>query len=345
MEQGTLGELYLTRSVTKHIRKYNKAVAVGAGVGKDYALIDCGKASSLETASIPAESDNAYISVSEGIAETPFVAWIKAINNIAMSGCDISGVRLSYMLPVDTTEEQLKVYAGEFNSLADGFGIQIIGGNTRVSFAYSRASFLVEVVGTLAADNRLLLKAKEDYEVVMVGYTAMLGTNLIVNQRCDELKTRFAPSYVEGSRFPDSECCILDRAKKACELATAADVVYMHDISHGGVYGALWQLGQALNMGVVVNHRSIPVKQETIEVCNYFDINPYMCDGTGAFLVVARDGKLLADELSKSGCVASVIGKLTNNKDRVVILGSESGEKRFLTPIKGDEIYKVISAY
>ncbi len=361
MEQGTLGELYLTRSVTKHIRKYNKAVAVGAGVGKDYALVDCGKANAANVSGIDNDSvvaanapgvvdtlagvDNVYVVMSEGLAETPYVAWVKALNNLAMSGGRVSGVRVCYMLPTDTTEEQLKAYAGRFNDLADCFGIQIIGGNTRVSSAYSRVSFLVEAVGTLAACNRLSLKAKEDYEIVMVGYTAVLGTNLMVDERGEELKIRFASSYVEGSRFLDGECCILDRAKVVREFATAADVVYMHDISHGGVYGALWQLGQALNMGVAVNHRSIPVKQETIELCNYFDINPYMLEGTGAFLMVAKDGKLLADVLSKAGCVASVVGKLTKNKERVVLLGSESGEKRFLTPVKGDEIYKVVDAY
>lgn len=385
MEQGTLGELYLTRSVTKHIRKYNKAVAVGAGVGKDYALVDCGKANAVNVSSVVSDRaatanlsevadtlagvDDVYIAISEGHAETPYIAWVKALNNLAMSGGRVSGVRVCYMLPTDTTEEQLKAYAGRFNDLADSFGLQIIGGNTRISSAYSRASFLVEAVGTLAACNRLSLKAKEGYEIVMVGYTAVLGTNLMVDERREELNGRFAPSYVAGSRFSDAECCILSKAKMSMEQAEDAEIVYMHDISHGGVYGALWQLGQALNMGVAVNHRSIPVKQETIELCNYFDINPYMLEGTGAFLVVAKDGKLLADALSKAGCMASVVGRLTKNKERVVLLGSggidvqvvdlskedagrinsgagvSSVEKRFLTPVKGDEIYKVISAY
>ncbi len=333
MEQGTLGELYLTRSVTKHIRKYNKSVVVGAGVGKDYSLIETG---------------SGFLVQSEGLAESPYIAWIKALNNFAVSGGEISGVRVCYMLPVDMAEEELKAYSGQFNALADSFGIQIIGGNTRVSVAYNRASFLVEAVGTLNPEHRLSLKAKEDYQVVMVGYTGMLGTNLMVDEKNAELMKRFAPSYVEDCKFLDEDFSIISRTKVVRSCREAADVVYMHDVSYGGVYGGLWQLGQALNMGVTIQHRSIPVKQETIELCNYFDINPYMCDGTGAFLVVVRDGKLLIDELSKEGYAASVVGKLTKNKDRVVVLNTEEGssvEKRFLAPVKGDEIYKVIAAY
>lgn len=328
MEQGTLGELYLTRSVTKHIRKNNKAVMVGAGVGKDYSVIKTGQD---------------LMVISEGVAETPYIAWVKAINNFACSCGDIAGVRVSYILPDFVDEAKLKEYAAEFNALADAYGIQIIGGNTRVSSAYLRSSFFVEAIGTVSSDDALTLKAKPDYDIVMVGYTGVLGTNLIVDEKGDQLKERFAPSYLEGSRFSEEDYAILSVIDKLKICAKDAEVVYIHDVSYGGVYGALWQLGVAMNLGVQVRHKNIPVKQETVEICNYFDINPYMLDGSGACLVVARHGKQLVDTLRQSGIVAEVLGKLTENKDRVVLINDD--EKRFLAPVKGDEIYKVIAAY
>lgn len=329
MEQGTLGELYLTRSVTKHIRKHNKAVIVGSGVGKDYSLV---------------KAESGYMVQSEAVAESPYIAWVKAINNICVSGGDIAGVRLCYMLPIDTDEAMLKEFAGEFNSLADKQGIQIVGGNTRISSAYSRPSFLVETLGNVTAEAVLPLKAKADYHIVMVGYTAILGTNLIVDDKCKDLQERFAGSYIEECRFSENEYSIGDMVAEVKGCAKETEVVYMHDVSYGGVYGALWQLGEVLKLGVKVEHRSIPIRQETVEICNYFDINPYMLEGTGAVLVVARDGEGLVNKLNQAGYVASSIGRLTQNKDRIVVLNAE-GEKRFLAPIKGDEIYKVIAAY
>ena len=151
MEQGSLGELYLTRSVTKHIRKYNKAVAVGAGVGKDYSSI---------------KTNQDMMVLSEGVAEAPLIAWIKALNNFMCSGGNVSGARVCYMLPDNVEESTLKKYAEEFNSLAEVYNIQIIGGNTRVSSAYLRASFLVEIIGTTNSDMALILKAKPDYQIV-----------------------------------------------------------------------------------------------------------------------------------------------------------------------------------
>lgn len=329
MEQGTLGELYLTRSVTKHIRKYNKAVAIGSGVGKDYSLI---------------KTAGDYMILSEAVAETPFIAWAKALNNLYVSGGNVAGVRICYMLPVGTDEGELKNYAACFNELAHRDSIQIVGGNTMVSSAYSRPSFLVEAIGDVTQGNALAFKAKADYQIVMVGYTGVLGTNLIVDEKAKELRERFAESYVAGCKFPDEGYSVRAMVERVNSIKCDAEVVYMHDVSYGGLYGGLWQLGEALRLGVSIDHRSIPIKQETVEICNYFDINPYMLEGTGALLVVARDGDRIAETLSQGGYKAAVIGKLTQNKDRVVVL-NEEGEKRFLAPVKGDEIYKVISAY
>lgn len=328
MEQGTLGELYLTRSVTKHIRKHNKAVAIGTGVGKDYSMI---------------KNSQDMMVLSEGVADTPNTAWVKALNNFACSGGNVSGVRVCYMLPESVEEAKLKEYAAQFNALADSYGVQIIGGNTRVSSAYLRASFLVEAVGTVDGEAAFSLKAKPDYDIVMVGYTGVLGTNLIVDAKKEQLIERFASSYIEGCRFSEEDNLIGPVVEVIKAVAKDTGVAYIHDVSHGGVYGALWQLGVAMNLGLKVSHKSIPVKQETIEICNYYDINPYMLEGTGACLVVAQEGESLSNNLRQSGFAATVIGKTTKDKNRIVVINED--EKRFLAPVKGDEIYKVIVAY
>lgn len=348
MEQGSLGELYLTRSVIKHIRKHNKAVAIGSGVGKDCSVV---------------KSQGEWMVLSEAVAATPYVAWTKAMNNLYVSGGNIAGARVTYLLPQDVEESQIKKFAAAFNSLADDAGIQIIGGHTAVSGAYNTSTFVIEVLGEISDENKLSCKAKAGYQVVMAGYTAMLGTDLIINHRYDELTSRFAVSYVDGGRFScETDCYSVESmVRVAADNKASAGLCYMHDVSHGGVYGALWQTGEALNLGIKVNHSAIPIKQETVEFCNYYDINPYMLEGTGGLILVAKDGECIVDALKEFGIPASVVGILTENKERAVELTTagvgdvphmsgvahkaDKVEKRFLTPVKGDEIYKVISAY
>ena len=80
------------------------------------------------------------------------------------------------------------------------------------------------------------------------------------------------------------------------------------------------------------------VWQETVEVSEVFDINPYMLDGTGSLLIVTNNGERLVDVLEEKGINASVIGIITSDKNRVLINGDET---RFLEPQRGDEIYKL----
>ena len=101
----------------------------------------------------------------------------------------------------------------------------------------------------------------------------------------------------------------------------------MHDVSQGGVFGALWEMSERAGVGLHVELKKIPVRQETIEICNYFDINPYQMYGQGALLFGTDRGEALVTELRAKRIPAAVIGRTTQGNDRVIRNG---GEIRFL---------------
>ena len=49
----------------------------------------------------------------------------------------------------------------------------------------------------------------------------------------------------------------------------------MHDITEGGVFGAFWEMASGAGVGLEVDLKKIPIRQETVEICNYFGVNPY----------------------------------------------------------------------
>ena len=327
MEQGSLNELVLTRSVTKHIRKHNKKLVSGTGIGDDYA-------------SFTVDSDNMVCT--EGWGTMPQVAWYKAMNNLSVSGGKPVGVRLQLMLPCDIEESAIKSFMSEFNSIADENGIQIMGGHTQISKAYSYPTFFVTAMGVMQEYVPTPKKVEPGYDIIMTKYAGILGTDILVNSKADILEKRLSKGYIRGGFFGQT---MYDVSKDAHIAAKFKDnVCYIHDVSYGGVYGALWQLGVKINQGIRINHYNIPIKQETIEFCEIFDINPYMLEGTGSLLIVARQGDEIVKAFIDEGIPAAVIGKVTESRDRLVVLG-DSNEKRFLAPVKGDEIYKVVSAY
>ena len=75
------------------------------------------------------------------------------------------------------------------------------------------------------------------------------------------------------------------------------------------------------------------MRQESIEITNYLDVNPYEISSGGVLLIaVKRDeaGSLL-DELDGASINADIIGSFNEGNDRVLL---NRGAVRFLTPVK-----------
>ena len=123
-------------------------------------------------------------------------------------------------------------------------------------------------------------------------------------------------------------------------LARDFGVSAMHDITEGGVFGALWEVAAAGNVGLSVDLKKVPLKQETVEICEFFDLNPYQLISSGSMLIACDKGHDLVELLKKEGIHSAVIGKFTDNNDKVIIY--DEGETRYLEPPKTDELYNII---
>jgi hydrogenase maturation factor len=122
-------------------------------------------------------------------------------------------------------------------------------------------------------------------------------------------------------------------------VARAVGVTSMHDVTEGGIFGALWEIAAASKVGLEVDLKKILLKQETVEICEFYDLNPYMLISSGSMLIVTDHANQLVDRLKAEGIAAAVIGRITEGNDRIII---NEDERRFLEPPKSDELYKVM---
>ena len=103
----------------------------------------------------------------------------------------------------------------------------------------------------------------------------------------------------------------------------SAGVSLIHQITEGGILVALWELSQKTGMGIEADMKRISVLQETIEICNFFDVNPYQMHSKGCALLLSENGCRLKERLFERGICSEVIGFTTEDNDRVVINGAE----------------------
>ena len=173
-------------------------------------------------------------------------------------------------------------------------------------------------------------------DILVTKWIGIEGTFIIAKEKEKELLTRFSAPFVENAKKLDVYLSVLSEAAVAVRSGVSA----MHDVTEGGIFGALWEMAEASGVGLEIDLKKIPVRQETIEICEFFGINPYELISSGSMLMAAADGNLLVNELKKAGIPAAIIGKATAGNDRVLL---NEDERRFLEPPKTDELYKVVS--
>ena len=121
-------------------------------------------------------------------------------------------------------------------------------------------------------------------------------------------------------------------------MAREHGVCAMHDASEGGILGALWELAEGAGLGLEADLRGIPLRQETVEVCECCGANPYELLCGGCLVMTARDGHGLAAALEAAHIPATVIGKLTGGRSRILRCGEEI---RYLDRPQRDAVYQM----
>lgn len=327
MRVGKVPETVLKRSVFKQIRHRRNEILVRPGVGEDCAVLGV-----AEDEAIVLSTDPITGTVNE-IGK--FAVHITA-NDIASSGAEVIGILLTILLPDGAHESDLREMMQEIEGVCKELNIEVMGGHTEVSKAVNQPIITVTGVGKVKREELIKTAGLEPgQELVMTKWAGLEGTAILANDKPEVLKERFNMDFIEKAQSLSSCISIVKDAKIAKEIGATS----MHDITEGGVFGALWEVAAASNVGVTVDLKKIPIKQETIEICELFDLNPYLLMSSGCLLISTYKGNELVDALKKEGISASVIGRVTKGHDRVII---NDDETRFLEPPKTDELYKAI---
>ncbi|MDO4294220.1 MAG: AIR synthase-related protein [Eubacteriales bacterium] len=242
---------------------------------------------------------------------------------------------LRLLLPADAQESRLRALTEAAKEAAGQAGVMI--GDVKASVT---AAVNVPVAAAQAAagcgpcPEAACGTPGPGWQIVMTKWAALEGTVCLAGRYRERLEKRYpARMLEEAAGFAQLLSVVPEAAaagKSGAVLACAA--------GEGGVFAALWTLAQRAGTGLEVSLKKIPIRQETVEICNLLDVNPYELAGNGSLLLAAERGEELAERLVREGIPAAVIGHLTGDNDRVIINGEE---RRFLEPAREDALYAV----
>ncbi len=326
MRRGKISESVLKRSVLKRIKTHREEVINGAGVGTDCAVLSLQDGYEMVLATAP---------VSAPAGELSMYAVSMALNNVAAAGAEPVGVLLAVLLPEGVPESDLQKIMEQAESVCGVCGAEIMGGHTEVTAAVCEPVMSVTGVGKRCAEQaEPMTGVRAGQDVVISKWIGLEGTIRLARAHREELCTRYPARMIEEAAALDRYLSVIPEAATAVK----SGVCGMHDVSRGGIFGALWELAQRAGVGLEIDLKKIPVKQETIEICEFYGLNPYELLSGGCLIMTARDGAALVAALAREDIPAVVVGRTTDGNDRILY---NEEEKRYLDKPKEDQIYQV----
>lgn len=257
-------------------------------------------------------------------------------NDIASCGVEPIGLLVTVLLPAGSKEEELDTIMTQLSETADQLNVDIIGGHTEITDTVSRVVIVSTAVGRATKKGMVTSSgARPGDFVVMTKFAGIEGTAIIAAEKESELASVFGEEFVKTAKSYIEDISVVKEGVLAGKFGVSA----MHDVTEGGVLGAVWEIAEASQVGVSIIKKDIPVKPETEKICEFYNINPLKLISSGCMIITCGDGKGLIKELSRNGIDAGIIGKVTDEEKRVIVDGNSIED--ILQP-ESDELYKVI---
>ena len=269
----------------------------------------------------------------EGVL-TAYLAAVKAVNSLAAAQATPKFADLAITVPEDLDERDLRKMTERACTYLAKQSVAVTGGHTAVSRCVSAPIVSVRMLGIQKTKLAQAGTETADWDVVMTKQCGFAGTALLAGHYKELLTKRYPERFIERAAG------LLEKVGNHTECAIAAQqgAVYAHAAGEGGIFGALWELAEYMKCGLEIDLDAIPILQETVEICEVFDINPYQLKTEGVFLFLTRHGARLCEMLAAEQIPAAVIGKTVAGPDRAVRCRDEV---RYLEPNRVEEYENV----
>lgn len=309
--------------VFKNLGEKRSEVVVGPSVGVDGAVIELG--------------DKVLITSMDPITgATKRIGWLAVnvnANDIATFGVKPAYFSSCILLPEKADEHMLKTICNQIDEAARALGMAVVSGHCEstpgikgpvvvgCAMGVTERGRYVTAKDVKPGDKLLLTKSAG------IEGTAILASDfykLLIDGGVDEELLMSAQRFFEK----------ISVVKDGVLAYETGGVDAMHDPTEGGVLGGIHELADASNVGVKVFEDRIPVAEETVEICKFFNIDPLQLISSGAMLVAVKANH--ADEvlnvLSRNGVKASLIGEFLKDPKTRILVQSNGAETRLPTP-------------
>lgn len=253
-------------------------------------------------------------------------------NDAAAAGAEPLGLMVTFLLPPSVAEEEIGALMDELIEAASAANVDVIGGHTEITTAVSRIVTCATVIAQPVNDSFISPKGMRDGDdVIVTKHVGLEGAQIMADKLPGSQTVLCESEMREVHSFAS-----LTSVVKEGVYGAKNGVHAMHDVTEGGILGALWEMSEASGVGIEFDKSLIPVHSITKKLSDHYGIDVYKLISSGCMLIACKNGSELVEGLRNIGVDAAIIGRADSSIKGVV---SKTGVR--VEPPEADEIYKV----
>lgn len=314
--------------VQQQCGRHRAEVRVGPAFGVDCAIIDLPGNMALAVTSDPLS-----LVPSIGLEASAWLSVHLMANDMATTGVAPQYGQFVLNLPSDFSREDFAQYWKYIHQFCDQIGVAITGGHT--GFIEDQHSTIAGggSLFAVAPKTELLTSSKaQPGDVIIITKSAALLSSAILalsfpettrNSIGRELHTAASEAFYNCSSLADAKIAITSCFHRSLISA-------MHDVTEGGVLGAVYEMAVASGNGAMIDAAAIPVGSPQQAVCTLFDIDPLYSIGAGAMIIACKQEgvKSIIGNLQQEHIQATAIGHFCPANQGINII--QNGQSRDL---------------
>jgi len=324
-----------------HLGADSSEVLVGPQHGVDIAIVDIGGGKVMATT-----TDPVFIVPEYGFERAAWFAIHILVSDAVTSGLPPKYLSIDLNLPLSMTKEQLKTVWMVIDNQCKKMGISIISGHTA---RYTGCNY--PMVGGATV---ICVGDKSKY--VTPGM-AQLGDKIIITKGAaieasgifalafrDRIKQKLGEEFCQRSDKLFYQMSVVEDALTATSVGTREQgVTAMHDATECGVWGGLYEVAKASEVGMRIEKEKIIVLDEVQKICEMFGMDPYSSISEGTLIITCKEKKadLIIQKLKEKKIPATVVGDVIEENKGIILV--ESGKEKKLEHPRVDPFWSAFA--
>ena len=330
-EIGKISPAIFNELIYPRLGAKSEKTLVGPQNGVDVGIIEIGgKAVSFTT-------DPVFIVPDYGWEKAAWFAIHILASDSATCGLKPQFISIDLNLPMEITKEQLEIMWDTMHRECEKLGISVITGHTaRYENCHYPMVGGATVIGIGELDEYVTPKlARAGDKIIVTKGPAIEATGLFAATFPNLIEEIFGADFSKKAQQIFYKMSVVEDAMTAVGVGVRDNgVTAMHDATECGIWGGLYEIAQAANLGVRIEKESIVVEDYVTDICGHFGVDPYASISEGTLIISCKEhaARKVTEALINKNIKASIVGELTGPEQGMVLV--ESGqEKRLEHPI------------